>query len=442
MATAAEGARSIGLGERIATLDLLRGVAICGILLMNIPGMGMLWHVGHPPFPARPTLDWTAYGIQSVLFEGSMRGLFTLLFGAGMLVMLRRAEQDGAAAPIDVFIRRCLALMLLGVVQFAVFMWPGEILFDYGMTGFFILAFRRARPRTLLTVALVLLALFSLASIGQAYDIRGQVDRGTRAEQLAKAGRPLTREQQKALDAFREMRERRDPPPAAVAREIARRTSFPGVLAWSAGEWSQFNLDWESWFGRLESFIFMLVGMALFRTGVLSGERRPGFYLRLALGCYAVALPLRLALTLARMRMGTGFDFWTVLVSGVGYEPLRLLMTLGHVGLLCRLWQAGALGAARPARALGRMALTTYSLQSIITAVLFYGLGLLDRLGFAALMGVAALIWLATGLFATLWLRTHAMGPAEAVLRRIAYGRGERRGPAAVPGPDGSLATA
>src|SRR3954470_3140581 len=94
------GASGIGplrTGERVATLDVLRGVAVCGILLMNIPYMGQLGDSGLPAFPATPNLDWIAYTIQNVGFAGSMRGLFTLLFGAGMVIMLRSAP-DGADA--------------------------------------------------------------------------------------------------------------------------------------------------------------------------------------------------------------------------------------------------------------------------------------------------------------------------------------------------------
>ena len=87
------------------------------------------------------------------------------------------------------------------------------------------------------------------------------------------------------------------------------------------------------------------------------------------------------------------------------------------------------------------MALTTYSLQSILTSILFYGFGMVTRFGFAALMGIAALMWVITGIFAVLWLRRHDQGPAEWALRRMAYGRAAG-GSQAAPGPDGTLATA
>ena len=86
-------AAPVAVKERFGSMDVLRGVAVCGILLMNIPFMGMLGDSGRPPLPAAPNLDWIAFTIQDVVFSGSMRGMFTLLFGAGMLIMLRRADE-------------------------------------------------------------------------------------------------------------------------------------------------------------------------------------------------------------------------------------------------------------------------------------------------------------------------------------------------------------
>ncbi len=135
MATGAAEATSSGAvapirpADRIETLDILRGVAVCGILAVNIFVMGTVAGTQGRAFPADWNADWIAWGAQRLLFEGPMRGLFTLLFGAGMLLMLKRAEgPQGLAAPVDVWARRCLVLLLFGVAHFALLMWPGEIL--------------------------------------------------------------------------------------------------------------------------------------------------------------------------------------------------------------------------------------------------------------------------------------------------------------------------
>jgi uncharacterized protein len=428
----------VRLEERIDTLDLLRGVAICGILLMNIPAMGMIGESGRPAFPARWNPDWVLWSVQTVLFEGTMRGLFTMLFGAGMLLMLRRAEGiDPQVTPFDVWTRRCLALMALGVVQWAVFMWPGEILWLYGASGLFLLAFRNARPRILIGSAAALLLVLT---------VHDGFDGSTRATTLqasipaaaAKAaGKTLTEDQQGALKAAEKIRASFHPSAADVEKEMIQRTHLPALLAWSWADWREYNLELEFWIGLLESCGFMMIGMALYRTGILTSGASGATYARLMAIGYGGGLTLRLVSLWWGSR--TGFDFDIARLNPIAmtlrnadYEPARLLVTLGHVGLLMTLWRAGLLGRAVTLRAFGRMALTVYSLQSILTSLLFYGFGYVGAFGFAALMGIAALIWIATAILCRLWLARFAMGPAEALLRAIAYnGIGHRRPAAA-----------
>lgn len=422
------------LADRIATLDVLRGVAICGILLMNIPEMGGRWDNGGPALPAAWDADWITWGLQTVLAEGTMRGLFTMLFGAGMLLMLRRAEGPAAeVAPIDVWVRRCIALMVLGIVQFAVFFWPGEILFNYGLAGLLLLAFRTARPRTLLSVAAGLLALLSLNNANGTYAQVRLMQDSPAALAAKRAGKAVSATQQAAIDAATEARKSVHPPAAVIAEEWRTRTAFPSLLAWSWEKWGLYNysgLDWVRAVG--ESLGFMLIGMALFRTGILTGQASTRGYALLMLLGYGIGLAWR-AYGVWHQSL-TAFDFdMTRLNPAYGalrafaYEPARLLVTLGHLGLIVTLFRSGRLGAAAPLRALGRMALSVYSLQSILTSILFYAMGWVLRFGFATLMAIAVAIWVVTGLFSLWWLRRHEMGPMELLLRGATYGTFRKR---------------
>lgn len=415
-------------GERVATLDVLRGVAVCGILLMNIPYMGLLGDSGMPAFPARPNLDWIAYTTQNVGFAGSMRGLFTLLFGAGMIVMLRSAPDgpEAATSPAgQAYLTRCFALLLLGVAQFALFLWPGEILFNYGLAGFVLLLFRRAQPRLLLTASAAILVTMSI--MGGSVDLeRAKVLRDARsADQARAAHQTLTKEQSTALEGRAEILRAFHPATADLARERARRTAFPEVLAWSTEVWVKYNLrDREALWWLLESIAFMLLGVALLKARVLTGERSLRFYALLAAGGYGLGLLIRGARAWASWKVGFEPDpdvFWW---GGFVYEAGRLPMTLGLVGLVVLLFRAGALGwIAAALKAIGRMALTNYVGQSVITSILFYGLGYVGSFGFAALMGIAALIWVAQGLLSLAWLSRWEMGPFEWLLRSLTYGR-------------------
>jgi uncharacterized protein len=421
--------------DRIALLDVLRGIAICGILLMNIPGMGMTGDRDRPATSPGWDADWIAWGVQGLLFEGTMRGLFTLLFGAGMLLMLRSAEQvPPRVAAIDIWARRCLALMALGLVNCLVLAFPGEILWCYGITGLGLLAFRAASVRTLLIAAALCLSAMTAWDVADGYRKGAGLQAGMSAEVARAAGLSLDPAQRAAIAKVAAARLENHPSAAATARERARRLWWPTLVGWSWESWSEGNIGAPMWQGVVESLCFMLAGMGLFRLGILTGQARPRVYAGMAMIGYSGGIGVRLFNLMLSAR--AGFDP----VAGAGSLPLyviryadyeigRLLMTIGHVGLVALLFRAGWLGRATVVRAMGRMALTVYMLQSLITSILFYGLGLLDRIGFAGLMLSAAAIWVATAWFCRLWMRDHAMGPAETVLRIVAYGgTGWRRG--------------
>lgn len=422
------------LADRIETLDVLRGVAICGILLMNIPSMGMVGTLHRPPLPATWNADWITWLGQRILFAGSMRGLFTLLFGAGMVLMLRRAEgMHPDITPIDVWTRRCLALLALGVVNFLVLLWPGEILWCYGLTGFILLAFRTMRPRTLLLAAAICLVGLTASDGIDAYRQGRQYETSVAARVALAAHRPLTDAQKEAIAAADKQRAALYLTPQAIAEERAQRTYWPTLVAWSWATWSDINGSYFGWFDLAESLCFMLIGMALFRTGILTGQASRATYLHMTIWGYVGGCGLRVLNMWLTGRIGYDFvpagDPLPVLVFRfANFEVARLLVTIGHVGFVILLFRSGMLGRATPLRALGRMALTTYLAQSLITSILFYGLGLVGTIGFAGLMAISAAIWIATGAFCLWWLGRHEMGPAEALLRAMAYGSfGPRR---------------
>jgi len=414
---------SVPVRERMAALDVLRGVAVCGILLMNIPLMGMLGDLGRPPLPAAPNLDWAAFTIQDVAFAGSMRGLFTLLFGAGMLIMLRNVDGPDGAEAVQSYLTRCFALMLLGVANFALFLWPGEILFNYGLVGLSLLLFRKARPRLLMTAAAALLVVMTLGLSLPSIDRAAALREGPAAAAAKAEKKELTPGQQAALKMQARAAEAMRPPPEKLEKERAQRTRYPGVLVWSARMWSQFNLSPMALYFSMESLAFMLIGMALFQNGVLGGGRSIGFYAALAAGGYGLGFAVRGIFMAARWSTGFEINPEQMVWGGFLYEAGRLPTTLGLLGLVLMLFKAGALGVAATAlKAIGRLALTNYVGQSIITGVIFYVFGWVGKLGFAQLMGVAVLIWVFQAVFSLLWLRRYEMGPLEWGLRMLTYG--------------------
>jgi uncharacterized protein len=417
----------------------MRGIAVCGILAVNIFVMGTVGSTQGRTFPATWDADWVAWVGQRLLLEGPMRGLFTVLFGAGMVMMLRRAEgADGRALPIDVWTRRCLALLLFGVVHFLVLMWPGEILWTYGIAGLALLAFRTAGVRTLWVWALVII--FCL-SAHRAYDTSTYVatyQTAVEAERAKASGVVLTPEQQTAVDAAASAKSTNYPTKEALAAEVKQRTELRSLVSWSASGWAFRHLGVYSWIAVAESLSFMLVGMALFRSRILTGEARWRTYWRMLIVAAGIGLVLRGIDFGWQARTAFELDIhritaWMSIVRSGSYQPARLALTLAYVALIVLLARGGHRAWKAPFLALGRMALTTYTLHSVLTSILFYGFGYVGAFGAAGLLAVTLVICVVTAAFSMMWLRHFSLGPLEWLLRAIAYGTfsPQRRGQAA-----------
>ena len=146
---------------RIESLDVLRGVAVLGILMMNITGFGLIHQAYDNPLVdgGATGANLAVYQIISVGFEGTMRGIFSLLFGASIVLLTGRMEQAGAGImAAEIHFRRMLWMMLFGVIHWTLLLWIGEILFAYSLCGMLLFALRKLSPRIHLTMAGILLA--------------------------------------------------------------------------------------------------------------------------------------------------------------------------------------------------------------------------------------------------------------------------------------------
>jgi len=378
--------------DRIASIDALRGVALIGILLMNIVGFGGPLDPSRPlgaPSLANP--DWQVWIVATTLVEGTMRGLFSMLFGAGMLLFLRETRAGDPAGRRGPFLRRAGWLVLFGVINGTLLLWPGDILLIYGLAAFALLPFARATPRTLLRLAvggLVVVSIWSLLT-----------------NMPAMPGELLSRTSE-----------------AWIGEQAIRLGDYPTVLAWMSATTLDWTLDPSFVWWILEAWTFMLIGMALLRTGVLDGRVEPWIYRQLALVGLGVGLLLNAAETWAIWGNNGGELPWTALTDQVG----RLALTLGWIGLFHLAWRGG-----RPRRlfnplsALGRMALTGYLAQSVICALIFsgFGLGLWGRLSWPQMWLLVVVIMAGEALFAMAWLRVFRFGPMEWLWRSLTWGR-------------------
>src|SRR5580698_8814574 len=170
--------RPVARGERISSMDVLRGFSLMGILIMNITDFAFGFaNYAYPLSTVKPVFDGLHWKINTamwflrwILAEGKMRALFSMLFGAGVILLTERALARGAGIrAADIFTRRNMWLVLFGMLH-GYLIWDGDILFYYGLAALlFLFPFRNVRVKRLMWVAGIILFLNSLLMIGAQY---------------------------------------------------------------------------------------------------------------------------------------------------------------------------------------------------------------------------------------------------------------------------------
>ncbi|MES3082680.1 DUF418 domain-containing protein [Sphingomonas faeni] len=416
---------------RIAVLDILRGIAILGILFMNINDMGgSLWAM----FGDFRNLGWTqadqvAWWLREVIANGTARCMLELLFGAGMVILTDRAALSlGKRVVMKRYYLRNVVLLGFGIVHLFILLWPGDILHSYAIAALAAFLFRRMRPRWLITIGLVAaVAQFGGAGYFAYYQPQRERSQVAAVDEALAAGRPVTADDRKLLakaatDDAKRAKSKAESHARIVAEDKARTGSF---ATWAAMQWSVTVTLQSQGFELIvfwEAVSVMLIGAALYKLGILQGLRSRGFYLRMTLIAYAVAIPLRIVGAIEQTRFDDApKTMWATV------EVAREAMTLGHVGAVCLLLGTG-FGATllRPFIAAGRTALSIYILQTIVCLwILFppFGLALYGTLGWAGLMATALAINIALLLLANAYVRRFDIAPVEWAWRSLVEGR-------------------
>jgi uncharacterized protein len=411
--------------ERIGMLDATRGIAVLGILIMNITGFGLPRSYDDPTnWGGYEGLNLTTWRIVALFFEGTMRGLFTLLFGAGALLFLQRhAGRHSGLLPADLYFRRTMWLIFFGLVNAYVLLWSGDILYYYGVVGLLLFVFRNVEPRKLVVAATVIMILQTAVTVTEWNGYREVADAAAAAQQARSSGKVLTEDQSQALDTLARTHEEFKPPRDELEREVSRmRKSYLSALGQVAPESWHFETTFFFQHGLLESLGMMLLGMALLKYGVLTGAASRRVYTTMLLVGYAIGLAVNLFETSNLTR--DEFSVAALIKSYLTYDLGRIPMTLGHVGLIGLLYRMSPQSAAmRTFSAAGQMALTNYLTQSVICMFLFTGAGLamFGHLERYELYYVVAAIWIVQLIWSPLWLRHFRFGPAEWVWRSLTY---------------------
>jgi uncharacterized protein len=401
----------VSAGERIDTLDFIRGLAVMGILAANIVAFGQPFEAYM--YPAAFLTDagdpggwmWIA---QFILIDGKMRGLFTLLFGAGMYLFMEKAWARGATRKLQAW--RLAILMVFGILH-NFLIWPGDILFYYAGIGFVVLGCLRWRARTQLWVGLggfMVGVLFYASAMTMQWLI---VDTPFGTSSPA-------------------MLEQRDGLVAQIDTSLA--AAEPQSNAIIAGDYGTLVMlrvteDWNLPLVNLALFSFetlplMLIGIALYRLGFFNGGFDRAKMLRWGWTGFILGALVHLAMGLV-IKAG-GFSFYGTLAAFIGWSPLpRLWMILGMAALAVAYAPSATGWLGERIRAAGRAAFTNYLGTSIVMMFVFHGwaLGLFGELNRPQLYIVVALMWALMLAWSKPWLDRYRYGPLEWLWRCLTY---------------------
>ncbi len=394
--------------ERIQILDILRGFALFGILLVNMtifshPIQAILF----PTDPATPWYDRAAEGLIRFLGEGKFYSLFSLLFGLGFTLLMDRIEARGGRF-VPLYLRRLFVLLGIGMVH-AFLIWMGDILIMYALFGFLLILFRKARPRTLLIWAIILIitpllfnaAATGLVSLGRSVpEAAKQIDLAfaqTEANYIADMERAY---QVYASGGFAEITRQRVYDYASMGPSSFFVMGFNVMAMFLVG----------AYFGRRQIFQNLETNRNFFRKLLLWG---------LLIGLVGNALYATIIMPLSLIRLSG-----PLLLATVGQGIGAPLLSLAYTSALCLLalsprWSR-RLQVLAPA---GQMALTNYLMQSVICTLIFYGygLGLYGQVGTAAGIGLTVAIYLLQVLLSQWWMKRFRYGPAEWLWRSLTY---------------------
>ena len=399
---------------RILTLDTVRGVAVMGILLLNIIAFSMppAAYMNPLAYGGAEGLDLAVWLGNFVLFDGKMRGLFSFLFGASTLLVIDGAAAMGESAA-KVHYARMVWLLVFGLLH-CWLIWWGDILNHYAIIGMALFLFRNAPAKRLIGIGIALLVVQLLIALSMLMGLEfGRAG-------LSSTDAETIRNAREMLDGFKESFG--VPSQAALADDVAIYRGGWLDIARARFETAASVPPSMLFFFGCETLAYMLFGMAAFRSGMLTGAWERRRYLRWAAIGFGVGIPAYSALAL--LMIGSGFSMSSVILGVIILTiPVRPLMILGWASLIILLMRSGGGLTVRVAAA-GRMAFTNYLATSLICTTIFYGYGLgwYGELSRAEVYLVVLAVWALMLIWSKPWLERFAYGPLEWLWRSLARG--------------------
>lgn len=349
-------------GDRIDALDLIRGVAMLGILAVNIEGFA-------GPIAATISPDWNgpvtdgdhfAFAAVMVLFEGKMRALLSLLFGASMVLFIEGAQASGRNGNL-LQARRLAWLAVVGYLHFAL-LWWGDILFTYAFCGFFALLLRHLPVRSMIPAALLAFTVWHGGGMASSVaPVLAEARMAANSSPPAEMAKLTRQAEENYRNARSEVLQERGGSIALIRYKMTEKSDLPLVIAMNT-------------IG--ETLPLMLIGMGLLRGGFFSGGWTRRQLHMTAWAGIGVGGLLTLALTTIAWSQNFRPELMSAILGSWLATP-HLAMGVGYAAILVLIAQRPAIGwLGRRIRAVGRMALSNYLGCTLIMAGLFYGWGL------------------------------------------------------------------
>lgn len=389
--------------KRILSLDLLRGVAVLGILIMNIQSFSM---------PTAAYINPSAYGdltginkwvwiLSHILASQKFISIFSILFGAGVILFTEKALAKGLNCA-ALHYRRMFWLLVFGLLH-GYLLWHGDILFTYSLCGMLLFLFRKLPPQKLVRIGLgfflVPVALDSLIAFSMPNWSEAAIHSTMESWKMGDIAL------QEYLNAYR----------GSWLDQMQIR--IPETLFMQT-QWFFMNTFWRV-------MAMMLLGMALFKWKVLSAELSKSSYLRFSLLGLSLGFLLSITGVILNFKKGWSVEFSMFIGNQFNYVG-SVATALGYMGLVMLIDKSkGMRGIKRSISAVGRMAFTNYILMTLIGTFLFYGngLGLFGSMERKVQALVVMGVWSLLLVLSPLWLKHFRFGPLEALWRSLTYGK-------------------
>ncbi|MBD3216910.1 MAG: DUF418 domain-containing protein [candidate division Zixibacteria bacterium] len=410
--------------ERISSMDILRGVAVLGILAMNIYSFGLPASAYANPFAYGGTdsINIGTWFITHTLFALKFMSIFSMLFGAGLMVMYQRFQESGRPLK-KIYYRRIRWLILFGFIH-AFLIWNGDILFLYGICGLVLFVFRKFSVKTLILDSALALGIGLLILIGVGAFFNYAAGSEERIEEAKLAGEEPSETDIELRNMMEEQEEMFQPSTESIREEIDDyRDGIGSIMATRAGRAAMMNSSSLLFFGIWRAGSMMLLGMALFKLGVFSASHSRRFYLLMVVFGYGIGIPL--AWYGGQQLLAYHYDYIYKFAGGKYYNYIGSIpVAFGHIGIVMLFCKSSLLPKLKTAlSSVGRMALSNYLTHSIVFTLIFYGygLGLFAKFERFELMFFVLGMWIIQLIVSPLWLKHFRFGPAEWLWRSLTY---------------------